>query len=63
MTDGVGNARDLWSEAPRFCYSRTISSSRSGRKGFRKNAVPTGIGCTVVPDMMTMFICGCRRRA
>jgi hypothetical protein len=33
-----------------------------GRKRLLQNAVPTGIGFTVVPEMMTTFI-GCLRRA
>ena len=35
-----------------------------GAEGFlQERAVLTGIGPTVLPDMMMMFICGCRRRA
>ena len=43
--------------------SRTASSNCAAVKGFCKNVVLTGIGSTVLPDIMMMFICGWRRRA
>ncbi len=58
MTEGVRYARDFWSEA-RTLFKRT--EQPTGLKRFCKNVVSTGTGFTVVPDVMTMLMCGCGR--
>ena len=63
VTEGVGYARDLWSEAPTLFNRGLASSNCSAVKGFCRNVVLTGMGFTALPDIMMMFICGCRLRA
>jgi hypothetical protein len=56
VTEGVRYARALCSEAPTLFNRGLRSSNRAGEKGFCKNVVPTGMGSTVLPDMMMMFM-------
>jgi hypothetical protein len=51
VTEGVGYARDLWSEAPTLFNRGLLPSNWAAVKRFCKNVVLTGIGVTLLPDI------------